>query len=386
MDNATRTTPDDLASASGACVRLFLCGDVMTGRGIDQILPHPGKPHLYEHWLHSAIGYVELAERETGAIPRPVDPAYPWGDALALLEQCQPDARIANLETAVTTSEDAQPGKGIHYRMHPGNVSCLTSARLDCCVLANNHVLDWGRAGLYETLAVLRGAGMRTAGAGRNAVQAAAPAVIGLARGARVLVFAYATETSGVPADWAAAAGQAGVNFLPSISARAADDIAGHVTAARKAGDIVVVSLHWGGNWGFDISREERAFAHRLIDGGGADIVYGHSSHHVKGIEVYRDRLILYGCGDCLNDYEGIGGHQPYRPDLALMYFTHIDAATGALRALSAVPMQIRHFSLRRAPREGVSWLRATLDREGGKLGTHMIRTADDFLALRWAS
>jgi poly-gamma-glutamate synthesis protein (capsule biosynthesis protein) len=386
MNDVTRTAPGNAAPAGGACVRLFLCGDVMTGRGIDQILPHPGKPHLYEHWLRSALDYVELAERVTGAMQRPVDHAYPWGDALALLAQCRPDARIVNLETAVTTSEDAQPGKGIHYRMHPANVPCLASARLDCCVLANNHVLDWGRAGLDETLAVLHGAGMHTAGAGRDEAQAAAPAAIGLARGGRVLVFAYATESSGVPADWAAAAGQAGVSFLPDISARAADGVACQTAAARHAGDIVVVSLHWGGNWGFDISREARAFAHRLIDAGGADIVYGHSSHHVKGIEVYRGRLILHGCGDFLNDYEGIGGYQSYRPDLALMYFPLVDAATGALRELDAVPMQIRHFSLRRAPREGVSWLRATLDREGARLGTQAIRAADDFLSLRWDS
>ena len=385
MNDVSGTTSGNAAPAGNrACVRLFLCGDVMTGRGIDQILPHPGRPDLYERWVRSAIGYVELAERATGPMQRPVDHAYPWGDALALLDHFQPDARIVNLETAVTTCEDAQPGKGIHYRMHPANVPCLTSARLDCCVLANNHVLDWGCAGLDETLAVLHGAGLLTAGAGRDETQAAAPAVIRLARGGRVLVFAYATATSGVPADWAAAAGRAGVSFLPDISARAADRVAGQTAATRCAGDILVVSLHWGGNWGFDISHQERAFAHRLIDAGGADIVYGHSSHHVKGIEVYRERLVLYGCGDFLNDYEGIGGHQTYRPDLVLMYVPLVDAATGALRALSAVPMQIRHFRLHRAPEEGVAWLHATLDREGGKHGAHVIRAADDTLVLRW--
>lgn len=375
---------DDVTRAARDSVRLFLCGDVMTGRGIDQILPHPGKPHLFEGWLRSAVDYVELAERATGAIQRPVDPAYPWGDALAQLGRFRPDVRIVNLETAVTVSEDAQPGKGIHYRMHPANVACLRSAQLDCCVLANNHVLDWGCAGLDETLATLHGAGMRTAGAGRDEAQASAPAAIALAQGGRVLVFAYATAASGVPADWAAAPGRAGIHFLPDISVRAADGVARLTAAAKGAGDIVVVSLHWGGNWGFDISRQEQAFAHRLIDAGGADIVYGHSSHHIRGAEVYRDRLILYGCGDFLNDYEGIGGYERYRPDLALMYFPLVDGATGALRQLSAVPMQIRHFSLRRAPEQGVSWLCATLDRESGKQGTHATRVADDTLALRW--
>lgn len=134
-------------------VRLFLCGDVMTGRGIDQVLSVPCKPHLFEPWMRSAVEYVELAERESGPIGRRLHPAYPWGDGMDVLREQRPAARLVNLETAVTTSEDAQPGKGIHYRMNPANVACLTSAGIDCCALANNHVLDWGLAGLDETLA-----------------------------------------------------------------------------------------------------------------------------------------------------------------------------------------------------------------------------------------
>lgn len=65
-----------------------------------------------------------------------------------------PDFRIINLETSITTSEDWAP-KDIHYRMHPANIPCLTVAKVDCCVLANNHVLDWGRSGLVETLETL---------------------------------------------------------------------------------------------------------------------------------------------------------------------------------------------------------------------------------------
>ncbi len=76
-----------------ATVRLFLCGDVMLGRGIDQILPHPADPRLYEPHVVSALTYVELAERVNGAIPRPVDFSYVWGDAIAELERLRPDAR-----------------------------------------------------------------------------------------------------------------------------------------------------------------------------------------------------------------------------------------------------------------------------------------------------
>lgn len=364
-----------------ARVRLFLCGDLMTGRGIDQVLPHPGKPHLFEPWVRSANGYVELAERAAGPIGRGLDCAYPWGDALAVLEQLQPHARIVNLETAVTTSEDAQAGKFIHYRMNPDNLPCLTVAGIDCCVLANNHVLDWGRAGLAQTLAFLRGAGLRTAGAGLSALEAAAPAVIGLPINARVLVFAFASPTSGVPADWAAASSRSGINFLEELSARTAQGVAQAIALHRRPGDIVVVSLHWGGNWGFDIPREQQAFAHALIDAGGADIVHGHSSHHVKGIEVRRGKLILYGCGDFLNDYEGIGGHERFNGELGLMYFPSFDPA-GALDRLALVPTRIRHLRVNRARGSDVEWLAAMLTREGEPFGTRVEREPDDTLLI----
>ena len=346
-------------SAGQGAVRLFLCGDVMTGRGIDQILPHPVDPVLYESWVRSAVDYVGLAERVSGPIGRKLDFGYPWGDALAVLDEFAPDARIVNLETAVTTSETAQAGKGIHYRMNPANLPCLARARLDCCVLANNHVLDWGHEGLVQTLTSLHDAGLRTAGAGRNAREAGAPAEIAVRERGRVLVFAFAGADSGVPAAWAATEANAGVNLLDRISAPTAISIAELTARCRQPGDVVVVSVHWGGNWGFDVSREQRAFAHRLIEEGGADIVHGHSSHHVKGIEVHRGKLILYGCGDFLNDYEGIRGHERFRADLTLMYFPALDPRSGDLRELRLVPMRIHRFRLERAASQDAAWLLA---------------------------
>ena len=249
----------------------------------------------------------------------------------------------------MTTSEDWQTGKGIHYRMNPENLPCLTRAGIDCCVLANNHVLDWGPAGLEQTLSSLHAAGLRTAGAGRNAQEAAAPAVIELDHQARLLLFAYGTPGSGVSADWAATGRRGGVNFLGELSARTGQRVAAAIAPYRQSGDLVVLSVHWGGNWGFAIAPEEQAFARVVIDAGGADIVYGHSSHHVKGVEVHGGKLILYGCGDLINDYEGIGGYGAFRSELSLMYFPEIERATGRLRRLSMVPMRIRRFRLERA-------------------------------------
>jgi poly-gamma-glutamate synthesis protein (capsule biosynthesis protein) len=363
--------------------KLFLCGDVMTGRGIDQVLPHPGDPRLYESYLRSALDYLRLAEAESGPIARPVSFEYVWGEALVELERRSPAARIVNLETAVTRAGEPWPGKGIHYRMHPANVACLSAARLDCCVLANNHVMDWGAEGLRETLATLAGAGIRTAGAGRDAEQAAAPAVIVVSGAARVLVYAYGFASSGVPAAWRAAARSAGVNYLPDLSGRSLDAIARGIAAHKRSGDLVVVSLHWGGNWGYAVAPEERAFAQALVAGAGADVVHGHSSHHVKGIEVHRGRLILYGCGDLLNDYEGIGGYQDFRGELGLLYFPLL-AEDGRLLELALLPTRTRRLRIQRAAPAEADWLRATLDREGRAFGTRVEPQPDGALLLRW--
>jgi len=365
-------------------VTLFLCGDVMTGRGIDQVLPHPSQPQLFEPSMRSAQGYVALAERATGPIRRPVDYGYVWGDARAELGRVQPDVRIVNLETAVTISEDAWPGKGIHYRMHPANVPCLTAAKLDCCVLANNHVLDWGHRGLLDTLDALHKAGICTAGAGRDMIEAAAPAVVELPDKGRVLVFAFGMPDSGVLWDWAAGENHPGVNFLSDLSLERVEAIGRRVRSAKREGDLVVVSLHWGGNWGFAIPKVQRDFAHALIDKAQVDLVHGHSSHHVKGVEVHRGKAILYGCGDFLNDYEGIEGDEAYHDDLGLMYFPTVDVATGRLLRLAMTPTQTRHFRVNHAPDHGERWLFETLNREGQNLGTRVERGSNHTFLLRW--
>lgn len=358
---------------------LFLCGDVMTGRGIDQLLPRPSRPHLYEGYLTDARDYVRLAERANGPIARPVALDYIWGEALAEIDRRSPRLRIVNLETAVTTCEDAWPGKGINYRMHPASVGCLTAARIDACVLANNHVLDWGRDGLAETLQVLHAAGIRTAGAGADEEQAAAPALFDFPDGGRLLLFAAADEGSGVLRRWRAARDQPGVALVDEISARGAAGLARRIAAQRRPGDTVIVSLHWGGNWGYAIGRDERALAHALIEAG-ADLVHGHSSHHARGFELHRGRLILYGCGDFINDYEGIGGHENYRGDLAVAYFVRL--AGGRLEDLKLVPFQSRQLSLRRASAADARWLLDTLNRECRPLGAQLALGSDGSLGL----
>jgi poly-gamma-glutamate synthesis protein (capsule biosynthesis protein) len=330
--------------------------------------------------MQSALGYVDLAEQVNGPIPRPVDFPYIWGDALGELERAAPDLRIINLETSVTRSNDWVQ-KGINYRMHPGNVPCLKAAGIDCCALANNHVLDWGYAGLTETLDVLRQAGLEPVGAGQNLTQAAAPAIMELPGKGRIIVLALGSVTSGIPRDWAAADDKPGVNVLEETTI---PRIAEGVHGVRQPGDLVVASIHWGGNWGYEIPDEQRIVAHRLIDEADIDVLHGHSSHHPRGIEVYRGRPILYGCGDFVNDYEGIGGYERFRSDLVLMYFVTMDPMAGRLVRLQMTPLRIKRFRLSRASREDARWLQKVLDRESAKHGTNLELDARNDLALRW--
>ncbi|MEV8020116.1 CapA family protein [Streptomyces sp. NPDC086554] len=341
---------------------LFVCGDVMLGRGVDQILPHPGDPELRESYMRDANGYVALAEAVNGPIPLPVDFAWPWGDALDALAAAAPDARVINLETSVTRSGSFAPGKGIHYRMHPANVPCLSAARPDVCVLANNHVLDFGRRGLAETLDSLAGARLRTAGAGRDAAAASRPAIIPLEANHRLLVFSIGMPSSGVPHDWAATEDRSGVSFVAGPSDSAAAELADRVRRMKRPGDIAMVSVHWGSNWGYRIPRDQVAFAHALIDAG-ADVVHGHSSHHPRPLETYRGKLVLYGCGDFINDYEGITGYEQYRDDLRLLCLASLEPGTGRLIELRIVPLQSRRMRLCHASSEDSRWLSALLDR-----------------------
>ena len=355
----------------------------MTGRGIDQVLPHPLNPTLYEPHLRDARAYVELAENANGPIPGPVDFDYIWGEALPELRRTQVDLSVINLETAITTVETPWPGKEIHYRMHPLNIGCLSAAGINGCALANNHVLDWGYEGLSETLRTLDAAGVKHAGAGNDAEDAAAPAALNVPGKCRVLLFSFGSTTSGIPRQWRAANASPGVNLLDDLSEATASQIAKGMRQFQRPGDLLVASIHWGGNWGYDIPLEQIVFAHRLIEEG-VSIVHGHSSHHVKAIEVFKGRLILYGCGDFLTDYEGISGYEDFRGDLALMYLVELDSRGGQLVSLQLVPMHMRRFRLEHTSAADARSLCNLLNALGAPFGIHARLAGDNSMVLEW--
>lgn len=408
-----RQQTDNEPSGNSSPINLFLCGDVMTGRGIDQILPHPNDPliherrarslrfskillplrHIlpgfvvYKRRVKSAREYVELAEKLNGPIRQPVDFSYVWGDALEELERVAPDLRIINLETSITKSDEYWKDKPtpIHFRMHPENIHCITAAKIDCCSLVNNHILDWGYSGLRETLETLKKANVKTAGAGGNLEEAETPAVMEVEGKGRVIVFSFGWKTSGIRPAWSASENRPGVNLLKDLSNMTVRYIEERVGTVKRHGDIVIASIHWGGNWGYNVPREPREFAHKLIDEAGVDVIHGHSSHHVKGIEVYGEKLIMYGCGDLINDYEGITGlYDEFRKDLGLMYFVSLEPSTGKLVHLRMTPTQIKRLRVNRASRKDALWLRDILNREGKRFGTRVEFDEDNSLKLEW--
>jgi poly-gamma-glutamate synthesis protein (capsule biosynthesis protein) len=254
-------------------------------------------------------------------------------------------------------------------------------------------VLDWGHEGLSETLRTLDAAQIAHAGAGNDAEGAAAPAtpnvfarpdhfgIIDLPGKGRVLLFSFGSTTSGIPGDWRATSISPGVNVLEDLSEATATRIATEMRKSQQPGDLLIASIHWGSNWGHEIPREQIAFAHRLIEEGVA-LVHGHSSHHVKAIEVFKGRLILYGCGDFITDYEGISGYEDFRGDIAVMYLVDVDPKSGALISARLVPMHMQRFRLAHTSAEDAHWLCELLKELGKPFGTTCRPNKDNSLTL----
>ncbi|MFM2173732.1 MAG: hypothetical protein RLZZ54_1659 [Cyanobacteriota bacterium] len=330
-----------------AALKLLLGGDLMLGRGIDQLMPQHCDPALHETVARDARHYVALAEQRIGPIATPFSPERVWGDSLSWIQRFDPELRVVNLETAITSGGQPWPGKGVHFRMHPANIASLRAAGIDACSLANNHCLDWGFNGLADTLRALHQAGIASCGAGLNPHQAKQPARLALADGRQLLLFAWAFTSSGVPPAWAAQPNHPGVALLSTINSGTVKWLCRCINRQRQVGDRVVVSLHWGANWVPVVPEQHRWLARQLIELAGVDVVYGHSSHHALPLEIHQGRLILYGCGDLINDYEGLPPHPPWRCDLICLYGLELQRQSGQLLSLRLQPFQLRGFQLR---------------------------------------
>lgn len=228
-------------------MRLFLAGDVMLGRTLDALMPHPSDPQPLEGSAASPEAHLRRIESAYGHGIWPIAPDDVWSKLLVELDWRKPDLRLINLECAVTASDDLQP-RPFPVRMHPRNLPFPQAIAPDFCSLANNHTLDWGVSGLRETRDVLERAGIATAGVGETLQQAQAPAVLQRSDGQRVLVFALTSLFAGWPMSWRAGIEKPGQWVLPAFTEAALTEVLAAIAMYRRDGDIVIVSAHWGGN------------------------------------------------------------------------------------------------------------------------------------------
>jgi poly-gamma-glutamate capsule biosynthesis protein CapA/YwtB (metallophosphatase superfamily) len=253
--------------AGGKHLELLLLGDCMLGRLVNEVLENS-------------------------------EPDYPWGDTLPILRGA--DWRFCNLECVISdrgTPWSADP-KAFHFRSAAKNVAVLKSARIDAVSIANNHVLDYGYEALNEMLEILDRAGILHSGAGPDYEQASRLATVRV-REKRIGLLAF---TNNEP-DWEATPTRPGTFYVPTdLADSRATKLLEIVRQSSGSVDLLIVSAHWGSNWGYEPPQEHISFAHALVEAG-ADIVFGHSSHVFRGIEFHNGRPIFYGAGDFVDDY-----------------------------------------------------------------------------------
>lgn len=246
-------------------LRLILLGDVMLGR---------------------------LVNRQVAA----TSPLYPWGDTLPVLRAA--DAVVLNLECVLADRGEPWPEKAFTFRADSRTVAVLTGAGVTAVSLANNHSLDFGRDALEDCIATLGRHQIQPAGAGRSADSVWRPATFSAA-GVRVAVLAV---TDNMP-EWEAHADAPGVCYVPLVSTDPRfNQLLNAIEEVRAYHDLVVVSAHWGPNWGYTPPPDHVEAAHRFVDRG-ADVVFGHSPHVFRGVALHRGKPILFSCGDYVDDY-----------------------------------------------------------------------------------
>jgi poly-gamma-glutamate capsule biosynthesis protein CapA/YwtB (metallophosphatase superfamily) len=273
-----------------------------------------------------------------------MQPEQVWGDVLPHLAQA--DLRIVNLECAITAHQHpwGRTRKMFHFRADPGAIRVLQAAHIDLCALANNHILDYEEQGLRDTLSALDTAGIRHAGAGANAPDAIAPAMLSIPgkEPCRVALLSY---TDNEP-DFAAGADQPGTNYLEvSLEESTMTRIGNDIAMARALGaDLVVFSNHWGANFVERPSQEFHSFARHVIELG-ADIYHGHSAHICQGIEIYQGKPILYDTGNFIDDY---AVHPQLRNDRSCLFKLMFDHGRLTRIELLPVSLSIAHVTLAR--------------------------------------
>jgi len=346
-------------------LNIVMAGDVMLGRLVDQIFPTHVEDKQECHHAQNLLSrrpdkIKELKEQKY---------KYVWGNLLN--EFINGDFRVINLETSVTTHPGKWPNKAFNYRMHPDNLQCLKEANIDYCSLANNHTLDFNVEGMVETMKSLTDRGIKWAGVGMNKHEAQSPAIVNC-RGLKIACFSMSDH----PSMWPATDTKPGINFI-NVEKHKQSDVDRikqlvEQTKQQHEVDMVMMSLHWGSNYCWNPPASFQRFAHSLIDECGVDIIHGHSSHHIQGIEIYKEKPIVYGCGDFIDDY---AVDEEYRNNLGFLYKLTMrvnpSAHACSVSRIELIPTKISQFqATTEMTDEERKWLGKTMGILSERLGT----------------
>ncbi len=327
--------------------KLNFVGDVMLGRLIDQLFPtHVDEPEDAAHAANFVRSRPQL---------KTYNHSTPWGTTHSLF--LSGDLNLINLETSVTTTSNKWPDKVFNYRMHPNNIAALNAARIDYASCANNHTLDFCEEGLVNTVRTLKREGIAFAGAGESRDEATRPAVLQLPRRCNVKgekpveasdsshqVHVY--SASDHPQDWESVPSFHLIDYSSSTRARLKQLLI-QSNKTTPSPSLKVFSVHWGPNYSWHPSANIRSLAHFLVDECGVDIIHGHSSHHIQGVEVYKRSLIIYGCGDFVDDY---ALDEEYRNNMSAVWRVDVEEDGMKLKPkrLEVFPTVIRAFQAQR--------------------------------------
>ncbi len=289
--------------------------------------------------------------------------AYPWGNIRSLLHSN--DFNIINLETTLTTSTTKVP-KVFNFKANPDKVQTLLAGSIHVANVANNHILDFSLEGMFETLATLDQAGIKHVGAGKNEYEARTPVILEK-KGIRIGILGY---TDNEPT-WAAEPDKPGTNY---IKVGDLTTIKEDIQKLKRYVDIIIVSIHWGPNFREKPNPYFRDFAHKIIESG-ADIIHGHSAHILQGIEVYKEKLIMYDTGDFIDDY----AVHSFLPNNQSCLFLVCVSKEGVHR-LQLVPVVIKNMQVNKAYARDYHTIIERVKKLSQELGTQVTDTGEAFI------
>ncbi len=238
---------------------------------------------------------------------------------------------FANLEVPITYRGIVHPTKPYTFRLHPDNASHLRSMKLNVLSVANNHILDYGRDGMFDTLTFISGWGIKYSGAGKDLKEARTPAIIN-SNGTNVLFLSYCERP---PADFYA------TESTPGTSPLKLSSIIEDIEKYKTGENLVFISLHWGIEHNDFPEKYQINLAHSIIDAG-ADGIIGHHPHVPQGIEIYNNKPILYSLGNAIVGF--------YNPNYTNNIMTSLHYRNNKIQNIKIIPMAGKHKDIKSQP------------------------------------